>query len=199
MDGGQTWTTADYTHYTTIQHILTHISTISISPTNHNLFLDDDSNPPTINLIYTHNSELFHETIYPNAIVYTHKLFTIARLNLLHHLVLLHNATPKRIHRSAGDTTLQKTLPDQTDSDRRIVVAVSYTDLTVIIIMYCFISRTFKTTSYCNCHAIRRTELARTYVHHFLFTLACILKLLDTNIILTHTPTLSYDKRTSNS
>ena len=103
------------------------------------------------------------------------------------------------IHRSAGDTTPLKTLPDQTATDRRIVVAVSYTDLTLLVlIMNCFLSRTPRPHFHCNGY-IRRTDPTLTYVHHFLFlfTPAEILKLLDTNRTLTHDPTLSYDKRTS--
>jgi hypothetical protein len=197
VDGCQTWNTStNYYHKATVEHILTHRSSISISSlTNHNLFLDDDSSCINIKLIYTRNSELFSKTIYPNTVVYKHTLFTIACLNNLHHLVLLHHTTNKRTQRSVGDTT-----PDQSATESRIVVDVSSSDLTLLIIfMNCFISRTAMTTSYCTCHMIRRTEPALTYIYYFLVTSTNILKLLDTNMTLTHHPTLTYDKRTSNS
>ena len=201
MDGSQTWNTStNYYHKATVEHILTHRTSISnTSLTDHNLFLDDSSSI-TINLIYTRNYELFHETIYAGSLVYTHEHFSIACLNTLHHLVLLHHTTPKRTQRSAGDTTPLKTSPDQTATDRRIVVDVSCSDLTLlIIIMNCFLSRTVMTTTHCTCHMIRRTEPALTYIYYFLVTSTFILKLLDTNMTLTHHPTLTYDKRTSNS
>ena len=169
MDGSQTW--------------------------DHSLFLHNSSSPP-INLIYTRNCELFHETIYAGSLVYTHEHFSIACLNTLHHLVFRQHTTL----RSEGDTTPLKTSPDQTATESRIVVDVSYSDLTLlVIIMNCFFSRTAMTTSHYNCPMIRRTDLTLTYVHHFLFTSTYILKLLDTNMTLTHHPTLEYDKRTSNS
>ena len=201
MDGSQTWNTStNYYHKATVEHILIHSSSVSTSSlTDHNLFLDDSSHP-TINLIYTRNCELFYETIYDGSLVYTHKRFTIARLNTLHHLVLLHHTTTKRTQRSAGDTTPLKASPYQTATESRIVVAVSHYDLTLLIIfMNCFIARTAMTTSHCTCHMIRRTEPALTYIYYFLVTTTYILKLLDTNITLTHHPTLTYDKRTSNS
>ncbi len=107
-----TWTTTNYIHNTTIEHILAHRSTISC-PANHNLFLDKDSSSLTLNLIYTRNSELFHETIFPNTIVYKHIFFTIAQLDELHYLVLLLFPVSREQHRCAGDSnTKTSSRPD---------------------------------------------------------------------------------------